>query len=207
MRKIYFENRCIIICRPDDQMIYDPNAIILRIGETSDIPQMIDWFETNPSLAKIVIPSEDIESTYRLICKEFYEVNAAGGLVLNRRSDILLIRRNGLWDLPKGHQDPGEEISTTALREVEEETGIDGLELNELICVTDHYYRRNGIRHLKHTWWYRMTDNKPIELTPQKEEDITKAAWVAKSMVQTYTKDSYASITEVIRHFFHQDCI
>ncbi|HCZ22126.1 MAG TPA: NUDIX hydrolase, partial [Rikenellaceae bacterium] len=49
----------------------------------------------------------------------------------------------GLWDLPKGHREEGEDIRTTALREVQEETGVDELKLGRLICVTDHCYFRN----------------------------------------------------------------
>ena len=64
---------------------------------------------------------------YEAFCREFREVNAAGGLVVRRTEDgpvFLFIRRNGLWDLPKGHQEAGEDIRTTALREVCEETGL-----------------------------------------------------------------------------------
>ena len=55
---------------------------------------------------------------------KYLEVNAGGGLVTNTKGEFLLIRRSGLWDLPKGHQEPGEDIGATALREVEEETGV-----------------------------------------------------------------------------------
>jgi ADP-ribose pyrophosphatase YjhB (NUDIX family) len=138
-------------------------------------------------------------STYKMICDEFLEVNAGGGLVSNRRGDYLLISRNGLWDLPKGHQDPGEDIQVTALREVQEETGIDQLQLRELICITDHCYKRNGIWHLKHTWWYDMLYTDPTDLTPQREEDIAKAAWVAKSSLPPFLRNTYPSIIEVFR--------
>ena len=160
---------------------------------------MIEMFETSETLLRIFIPTNDIEETYAKVCAEFLEVNAGGGLVENRRGDFLLISRNGLWDLPKGHQDPGEDISTTALREVEEETGIMDLQLKELICITDHCYKRNGIWHLKHTWWYDMLDDKPIDLVPQVEEDISKAAWVAKSSLPAFLNNTYPSITEVFR--------
>jgi 8-oxo-dGTP pyrophosphatase MutT (NUDIX family) len=36
----------------------------------------------------------------------------------------LLVRKPGRWDLPKGHVDPGETDLQCALRELEEETGI-----------------------------------------------------------------------------------
>ena len=83
---------------------------------------------------------------------KYLEVNAGGGLVTNDRGEFLLIRRSGLWDLPKGHQDPGEPIEMTALREVEEETGLKGLVLGDFIRVTDHTYLREEQWYLKHTW-------------------------------------------------------
>ena len=199
MRKVFFEKRCIIICSPDDPALSDPNAIQFRLGENIDIHPLIDMVETSDSLQRTCIPTDDIEATYRKICSEFIEVNAGGGLVSNRRGDFLLINRNGLWDLPKGHQDPGEPIDTTALREVQEETGIDNLELRDLICITDHCYRRNEKWHLKHTWWYSMLYTDPTDLTPQKEEDIAKAAWVAKSSLPPYLTNTYPSIVEVFR--------
>jgi ADP-ribose pyrophosphatase YjhB (NUDIX family) len=202
MYKIYLENRSIVICPPDDPAANDPNTVRIFIGDAAEIPALVDYFENNTSLARICIPSENVEGMYRDICRTFLEVNAAGGLVTNRRGDFLLIKRNGLWDLPKGHQDPGEDIRTTALREVSEETGIEDLELGDLICITDHCYRRNGIRHLKHTWWFRMQDNQPMELVPQSEEDISKAAWVAKSSLPPFLQNTYSSIAEVFRHIF-----
>jgi ADP-ribose pyrophosphatase YjhB (NUDIX family) len=199
MHKIYFENRCIMICPHDRKAMSDPNAILYNIGTNADIHTLIGMFETSDTLTKIFIQTDDVEDTYRRICSEFVEVNAGGGLVSNRRGDFLLIRRNGLWDLPKGHQDPGEDIEVTALREVQEETGIDQIELGDLICVTDHCYRRDGILHLKHTWWYNMLYTDPTDLTPQTEEDISKAAWVAKSSLPPYLLNTYPSIVEVFR--------
>ena len=199
MHKIYIEKRCIIICPPDEQSLSDPNAILYNIGTSVDITALVGLFEASGTLAKVFIPTDDIEKTYRRICDEFVEVNAGGGLVSNRRGDFLLISRNGMWDLPKGHQDPGEDISVTALREVQEETGIEELELRGLICITDHCYIRNGKWHLKHTWWYDMLYTDPTDLTPQTEEDISKAAWVAKSSLPPFLLNTYPSIIEVFR--------
>lgn len=199
MHRIYFEKRSLVICGNDDSSLSDPNAVEFRLGDRLDIHTFVGIFESSPSLQKIYIPSDDIEGTYRRVCKEFKEVNAAGGLVSNRRGDYLLINRNSLWDLPKGHQEEGEDIAVTALREVQEETGVLALELKDLICITDHTYVRNGIWHLKHTWWYEMLYTDPVDLTPQREEDITKAAWVAKSSLPPYLQNSYPSIVEVFR--------
>lgn len=55
-------------------------------------------------------------------------VRAAGGLVLRDDGDavrVLLVHRpRGDWTFPKGKADPGETDPETALREVEEETGL-----------------------------------------------------------------------------------
>jgi len=199
MHKIHFENRCIIICDNNSDVLADPNCIEFHLSDPSGMSSLVEMMETSSSLAKIYIPTDDIDKTYKMVCSNFKEVNAAGGLVSNLRGDYLLIKRNGLWDLPKGHQDPGEDIEVTAVREVQEETGVLQLKLRDLICITDHCYFRAGMWHLKHTWWYDMLYTDPTNLTPQMEEDITKAAWVAKSSLPPFLKNTYPSIAEVFR--------
>jgi ADP-ribose pyrophosphatase YjhB (NUDIX family) len=130
---------------------------------------------------------------------KYLEVNAGGGLVTNPKGEFLMIRRSGLWDLPKGHQDEGEAIEVTSVREVEEETGITGLILGKFICVTDHTYFRNDQWHLKHTWWFSMTCSSECECTPQVEEDITEVRWVAKSELKEFLQQTYPTIVEVFR--------
>ena len=162
---------------------------------------------------------------YEAFCREFREVNAAGGLVVRRTEGgpvFLFIRRNGLWDLPKGHQEAGEDIRTTALREVCEETGLTAGDLRihsggpapgatekeGLIGITDHCYLRNGIWHLKHSWWYAMENSAAgrqgspevrHRLVPQTEEGISEAVWVRPDEIPALLENSYSSIREVIR--------
>jgi 8-oxo-dGTP pyrophosphatase MutT (NUDIX family) len=52
-------------------------------------------------------------------------MNTAGGIVINKGNQVLLIFRKGKWDLPKGKSENGESLKKTAKREVVEETGID----------------------------------------------------------------------------------
>ena len=199
MHKIYFEKRCIVICNAGDEALSDPNCVEFHPGEGPSLEALVRMFEVSGTLSRIYIPTADTEKTYKRLCSEFKEVNAAGGLVSNRRGDYLLISRNGHWDLPKGHQENGEDIEVTAIREVQEETGVDQLLIRRLICVTDHCYLRGGIWHLKHTWWYDMLYTDPTNLTPQRDEDISKAAWVAKSSLPPFLKNTYPSILEVFR--------
>ena len=137
-----------------------------------------------------LIPLEDLGDNYK-------EVNAAGGLVKNDKGQYLMIRRNDRWDLPKGHQEPDEAITGTALREVWEETGLEGLQLQDFICVTHHCYIRDGKWILKHTWWYNMLCTEPQDTVPQTEENITQAVFMDKDEVAESLKDAYPSIREV----------
>lgn len=130
---------------------------------------------------------------------KYLEVNAGGGLVTNSKGEYLLIRRSGLWDLPKGHQDPGEPIEVTAVREVEEETGLHGLVLGNFIRVTDHTYFRDGQWYLKHTWWYSMRCTCECTLKPQTEEDITEVRWVSGSEIREFLQHTYPTIVDVFR--------
>lgn len=70
----------------------------------------------------------------------------------------LYIFRRGFWDLPKGKQEKGEDIRDTALREVQEETGLKHLTLGEELPTTYHLIRRKhaGLA-LKECVWYKMT--------------------------------------------------
>ena len=137
------------------------------------------------------------DADFQDFCSHFQEIPAGGGLVRNQQGQYLLIRRHNLWDLPKGKQEPGESIETCARREVEEETGLHNLVLGERICVTHHTYKLSGVSILKHTYWYRMTDERPEPLLPQQEEDITEARWVEKECLPEYLEGTYPSIVEV----------
>jgi len=64
---------------------------------------------------------------------------------------FLLMRHSDRWDLPKGHAEPGETPRQTALRETEEETGIDGsrITLDDAFVYSITYpvtYRNHGDR-------------------------------------------------------------
>lgn len=126
--------------------------------------------------------------------KKIPAIYAGGGLVKNSKGEILFIFRNNKWDLPKGKTEKGEDIETTAIREVEEETGISGLQITKTLPVTYHIFRRNGSYRLKITHWFEMRTDDESELIPQLEEDITKVEWKGTSAIEDALKNSYANI-------------
>lgn len=58
-------------------------------------------------------------------------------------------KEEGVWALPKGNIDPGEKAAETAVREVREETGVEGRLVDKLGDVRYVYTRRSGVRVFK----------------------------------------------------------
>ena len=88
---------------------------------------------------------------------------SAGGVlvrVVRGRALVAAIRPQGkpegTWALPKGNLEPGEEPAATALREVFEETGIEGRLVEKLGDVKYTYTRRGGLRVFKIVSFYLL---------------------------------------------------
>ena len=108
-------------------------------------------------------------------------MEAAGGVVLRKtggEEEVLLIERNGIWDLPKGKREEGESVSDCALREVAEETGLREITLTNFIGVTYHTYLQDDQKIEKKTFWYQMAAADESAMSPQQEEGITQVKWV-----------------------------
>ncbi len=202
MYNIYFDKRVLKICNISSLPLKDPNVIVSNAGILSQTEEIAALMESIPKVSSLAIPVDDasVETEFQKICSQFTQINAAGGVVENNNGEVLLIFRNGLWDLPKGKQEDNEEISTTAVREVEEECGVSGLQLEELICITRHTYKMDGKPLLKHTYWYRMKCEGGI-LKPQIEENIQEARWVKKEALAQYVANTYPSIKEVFAEY------
>ncbi|WMW78666.1 NUDIX domain-containing protein [Flavobacterium sp. 20NA77.7] len=119
---------------------------------------------------------------------------AGGGLVYNKKGEVLFIFRNGKWDLPKGGIEKNEEIEDTAIREVEEETGVKGLKIIDKLQKTYHIFKRNGRYKLKITYWFKMQTNFTGPTCPQEKEGISKAVWLKPSEIEAALGNSYENI-------------
>jgi len=199
MHRIYFDNRRLTICSSDWHSINDPNATLISCDTEEEISKIPDFFDKNKNIQKLYLVTDKEREVYNLLCQQFKEIDAAGGLVKNRAGDYLMIFRRDKWDLPKGKREDGEDYQTNALREVQEETGLEDLILKEKICVTHHVYHLNGNFILKHTHWFNMLYDKPVDLIPQTEEDINIATWIAKSSLSDKLNNTYPSIIEVFK--------
>ena len=143
-----------------------------------------------------------IDSDKKHLLKNFLKllpnVVAGGGKVINSEGKVLFIYRNNKWDLPKGGEKRRETIDKTAIREVEEETGVTGLSITKPLEMTYHIFKRNGKHKIKVTYWFEMKTNYKGELNPQIEEGITKAEWLSEEQMDIALNNSYANIKLLI---------
>jgi len=131
------------------------------------------------------------------------QIIAAGGLVTNPKGEILWIYRRGFWDLPKGKLDDGETIQTCAVREVQEETGIVGVQLHEMLCFTNHKYFDKYLNEevIKRTYWFHMSISNAQNGIPQISEDIEKIEWHALNTARHCLDNTYDNIIEVVEKY------
>ncbi len=165
----------------------------LFLLESTDIKKLvINMFNNKIKKCYLYYPDE------KVILKKLKEKipvqRAGGGLVYNKKGEVLFIFRNGKWDLPKGGKEKREKMKLTAMREVEEETGVNNLIITKKLQKTYHIFKRNGIYKLKITQWYEMKTD--FEGTPvgQLEEGIEKVAWLNPEQIQDAMKNSYENI-------------
>ena len=133
-------------------------------------------------------------------------ITAGGGLVQNESGEILLIFRRGVWDMPKGKLDKGETIEECAVREVQEETGLQNVSLGEFIYTTYHDYWDKWTEKevLKETHWYAMRIYGNQTLIPQAEEDIEEILWVKPEDLVNYKNNMHRNIIQVIDKFLSE---
>jgi 8-oxo-dGTP pyrophosphatase MutT (NUDIX family) len=165
----------------------------LFLLESVDIEQLIvKMFQNKIKKASLYYPDE--KEMLKIFKTKIPVSKAGGGLVYNPKGEVLFIFRNGKWDLPKGGTEKGEDIEQTAIREVEEETGVNNLQITKKLQKTYHVFKRNGIYKLKITHWFEMTTN--FEGTPigQLEEGIDKVEWKNPEQIREALKNSYENI-------------
>jgi len=173
------------------------NELVLRFrGKKKEIQAIVDVMEKTQKFDKVYLSTPDLDELWELFQNYFKIISAAGGVVFNDLNQFLAISRRGFLDLPKGKIDKGETPEQAALREVKEETGLDG-ELLKPLMVSYHTYKAKDKRVLKPTHWYVMkalTENVVI----QTEEDIEASYWMTSEEFLQSEK-AYLSLKEVIK--------
>lgn len=134
------------------------------------------------------------EEILRKFAKKIPLVVAAGGVVTNKSGKVLFIYRNDKWDLPKGKVEKGESLEQAALREVEEETGVSELQIENFLRATYHVFKRNGKYKLKEVHWFSMSTSFKGDLVGNEEEGIAKVKWKGPKKIKEALENSYTNI-------------
>ena len=202
--KIYFANKPLFLCDTVEETvepyIHHDDAIFIDELDAHTVKSMIHEMQLDKIHAGVFY-HPDLEVLKKAFYKKFTIIQAAGGLVLNEKKEILMIFRRGKWDLPKGKLDKNEKLEDCAVREVEEETGLQKIKLLSPLSITYHTYHEGTKFILKESHWYNMKVSGEQKLVPQTEEGIHKIKWVPKKEVEKLFSECFPSVIDVIKGF------
>lgn len=221
--KLYINDKYVHLCPDDDCPEYlRKDALELKsldgvkpeslsgkvlLANTSEetMSQILSWIELKKisQPLSLVCLCPDFEGVKQFVKAQFRIIQAAGGLV-RKRDKFLLIYRLGKWDLPKGKLERGEKKRQAAVREVEEECGIEA-ELVSKLCTTWHTYIQEGKRILKKTTWYNMNCLDDSHMEPQYVENIEDIKWMTLEQAQRALSNSYRSIQGVMEAWIREN--
>lgn len=188
---IYFTDKAVIFTSDEDEArreechLLSPDVEQLR----SKVLNLLETYNT------ISIFSLDSDAMFRQFVAQFAYVEAAGGVVTDSEGRWLMMSRRDRWDFPKGHVEQGETFEQTAVREIEEETGVRGV-IRRKLCETWHayYFEPNRRWEVKRTYWYHLDVESAPELKPQTEEDITRVVWCSAEEVRKNLRNTFPTI-------------
>jgi 8-oxo-dGTP pyrophosphatase MutT (NUDIX family) len=106
--------------------------------------------------------------------------HSAGGLVTRAGRVLLIATAAGRrWQLPKGHIEPGESIEAAAIREVREETGVEGRIRATLPSIDYFFVDKGGRRVRKHVDYFLLdfVGGDESDFDPKEVDDARWFEW------------------------------
>lgn len=201
MIHIYFFDRALLLAKPNE-FAGQAGKTVLNIEEQSDLKDFVLRFEKSSQFEIALIESPEPENILDQIKSVFWFIEAAGGLVKKPNGTFLVIERLGVWDLPKGKIDKGENPLDAAIREIEEECGVSGIRMVHELQPTYHTYWLKEKVILKKTYWFEFEYMGNELPKPQQEENITQARFVDQTQIPEIMVRTYPSIKDVLREVF-----
>ncbi|MCD4709994.1 MAG: NUDIX domain-containing protein [Bacteroidales bacterium] len=198
MYKVFFNDRTVFFGDDFSRAFVKHKGLFYKYNNFHELNELVGLFDSLHQINNLYIFHEDILMLFEEFKACFKVIEAGGGVVRNDRDEFLVIHRNGIWDLPKGKLKKGEDFQMAALREVEEETGLHGLQLIDPLVSTYHTYSLKRKRVLKKTKWFEMLYRGSGEPVLQSEEGITDYRWVTPGETGFIRENSYASILDVL---------
>ncbi|MDE7304711.1 MAG: NUDIX hydrolase [Alistipes sp.] len=190
---VYFADKSVVFARE----VSSGDALRFAPADCGAISRdkIVNFLETRNSVA-VVVP--DPQAAFERFAQDFTLVQAAGGVVVDPQGRRLMIHRNGRWDLPKGHVEPGESVAACAAREILEETGVEA-EVEAPLCATWHAYwfGKTERWELKRTHWFLLRTSGCDTLAPQTEEGIDRVAWCDAGTFVSNLRGAFPTVRRV----------
>ncbi len=197
--KVFIKDKLIIFTENMSFSIKDKNTVFYRYqGMVHLIVEFEHFIKAKKIRTLIVYRKKNVDQLFKFFIGRFKLTKAAGGAVISKKDEVLMIFRHGRWDLPKGKKNSGEKNKETALREVMEETGLQKLEIIKKLSVTYHFYRRNKKLIIKKTHWFLMKGKRNQVMIPALAEGIEKVKWVPFDKAKKKSNKTFRSISEVL---------
>jgi 8-oxo-dGTP pyrophosphatase MutT (NUDIX family) len=198
MYKVFFNDRTVYFGDNFSRAFMKNKGLFYKYNNIQELDELLGVFGEVSYIRNLYIFHEDILMLIEEFKACFNYLEAGGGLVFNSKGEFLVIQRNGVWDLPKGKLEEGEDFETAALREVEEETGLKGLQLVHPVISTYHTYVLKKKRMLKKTRWFEMIYRGTDDPDLQSEEGITDYSWALPGETDFIRQNTYKSIMDVL---------
>jgi 8-oxo-dGTP pyrophosphatase MutT (NUDIX family) len=192
--KIFVNDRLLLLSNKAEKTATSP---FFYFFQENQLNEAMKFLQTDRDEAAIVYSSRPKEVFDELVMNHDL-ILAAGGIVYNSKGEILIIKRLGKWDLPKGKLDKGETFKEAAVREVEEECGLLNVKRKTKLGKTIHTYLQKGALKIKITKWYEMFVDDYSNMKPQTEEGITEIKWVHPSVIKSEDFNTYESLKEFL---------
>jgi len=203
MYKVFFNGSIIQIGSKMNKSLNNNITKAFDSASYGVVNQIILQIESTDNLGDFFIINSDIDDVWKHFKSQFVEIPAAGGLVRKEDGSLLFIKRLGVWDLPKGKIERKETPELAAIREVEEECGLSGLQIIKQLDSTFHIYRspylcfpRNLV--LKETKWFLMNYSGDEIPVPQIEENIEEVAWFSQADLGQVYSNTYSSLSDFL---------
>jgi 8-oxo-dGTP pyrophosphatase MutT (NUDIX family) len=109
---------------------------------------------------------------------------SAGGVVVKDGSVLLLKKYRGDWVLPKGRIERGESKEAAAVREVNEESGVNAV-IRKYIGFAKYVYQRRDGESVQKTVHYYLMKPGRCDPQPQREEGFCDAVFFDPNKAMT----------------------
>lgn len=204
MYKVFIYNKPIFFLETSEVSALKKGVKTFICDNADDKGSLLSLHRNAPMSKPLYVVNSSLKKLMKLFFDDHKKIEAAGGIVLNRSGEILFIDRLGYWDLPKGKVEKNEELKKAAVREIEEECGINEPKINKKLLKTFHTYSAKGRKYFKTTHWYLLNYDGEEKLVPQLEEGITNVCWVDPRDMKEQKSRTYNSII-VVLDFYLKD--